>query len=153
MNQPRTQWKNRYLACIVGGSLAFVVSSASTAARSAVNFEITEVMIPMSDGGELAADIYLPGPGRHPTILTITMSSKLKSRKGQFPRAAFFESGDYAVVCVERRGSAGSSHNKPREGVNPDGKDGHDVVEWIAQQPWSDGKVGMWGASNQGKIQ
>ncbi len=153
MNQPRTQRKNQRLAWIVVGSLAFVASSAATATRPAVNFDITEVMIPMSDGGELAADIYLPGPGRHPTVLTITMSSKLKSRKGQFPRAAFFESGDYAVVCVERRGSLGSSHNPPRAGINPDGKDGHDVVEWIAQQAWSNGKVGMWGASNQGKIQ
>jgi predicted acyl esterase len=24
---------------------------------------------------------------------------------------------------------------------------GYDAVEWLAKQPWSDGKVGMWGLS------
>jgi len=57
------------------------------------------------------------------------------------------------MVCVERRGAGKSRNNSLRPGINPDGHDGHDVVEWIAAQPWSDGKIGMWGASNQGKIQ
>lgn len=117
------------------------------------DFEITEVAIPMADGGKLSADIYLPGKERYPTILTITNSPKLKCRLDHFPRSYFFNSGKYAVVCVERRGSAGSANNPLRKQVNPDGHDGYDVVEWIARQPWSSGKIGMWGASNQGLIQ
>jgi hypothetical protein len=34
-----------------------------------------------------------------------------------------------------------------------EGKDGHDIVEWIAQQPWCDSNVGMIGYSYYGKIQ
>jgi predicted acyl esterase len=33
------------------------------------------------------------------------------------------------------------------------GQDGYDIVEWIAQQTWSDGKIGTWGPSALGKIQ
>ncbi|MCP5118755.1 MAG: CocE/NonD family hydrolase [bacterium] len=117
------------------------------------DFQVKAVGIPMADGATLAADVYLPGAGRYPTILTITMSSKKQAVTKFFPRTAAWSSGDYALVCVERRGSAGSADNPRRQGINPDGWDGHDVVEWIAGQPWSDGKVGMWGASNQGKIQ
>ncbi|MCP4247954.1 MAG: CocE/NonD family hydrolase, partial [bacterium] len=117
------------------------------------DFQVKAVEIPMADGATLAADVYLPGAGKYPTILTITMSSKKQAVTKFFPRTAAWSSGDYALVCVERRGSAGSADNPRRQGINPDGWDGHDVVEWIAGQPWSDGKVGMWGASNQGKIQ
>jgi hypothetical protein len=117
------------------------------------DFEITEVKIPMADGGQLSADVYLPGKKLYPTILTITSSPKLRCKLDHYPRSYFYNSGNYAVVCVERRGSAGSSNNPLRQQVNPDGHDGYDVVEWIARQPWSSGKVGMWGASNQGLIQ
>jgi predicted acyl esterase len=117
-----------------------------------VDHAISEVMIPMADGGSLAAEVYLPGDGKYPTVLAITMGSKASCRRA-FPRSYFFNSGDYAAVCVERRGSSGSRDNPRRPGVNPDGHDGHDVVEWIAAQPWSTGKVAMFGASNLGKIQ
>jgi putative CocE/NonD family hydrolase len=33
------------------------------------------------------------------------------------------------------------------------GLDGYDLVEWIAQQTWSNGKIGTWGPSALGKIQ
>ena len=127
--------------------------SGGAEAFSPEDFKITEAKIPMGDGGALAGDVYLPGTGRFPTILTITSSAKSKCRTEHFPRSDFFNSGDYAVVCVERRGSEGSGDNPLRQESNPDGHDGYDVVEWIARQPWSDGKIGMWGASNQGLIQ
>jgi len=135
-------------------AIAALLGLAAVVGRTApYDFRVQEVKIPMSDGGRLAADVYLPGDGKYPVILTITMSSKRQATRKFFPRAAFYESGDYALVCVERRGSFGSADNPRRSGINPDGWDGHDVVEWIAAQPWCDGKVGMWGASNQGKIQ
>ena len=42
------------------------------------DFDIQEVRIAMSDGGSLAADVYVPGDGKFPTVLTITMSTKQK---------------------------------------------------------------------------
>ena len=140
------------IICLV--AVAFLQSNASAVEGwTPDSFEIAEVKIPMADGGALAADVYVPGKGTYSTMLVITMASKTKAREQQLTRSSFFNSGDYAVVCVERRGSLGSSDNPIREGINPDGHDGHDVVEWIARQQWSNGKVGMWGASNQGKIQ
>jgi predicted acyl esterase len=117
------------------------------------DFEITEVMIPMADGGELSADIYLPGEGKYPAIVIITQAPKARWRESHFPRAAFSSSGDYAVVCVNTRGRGASKKNPRREGLNPFGKDGYDVIEWVASQSWSTGKVGMWGGSNEGKNQ
>jgi len=146
--------KRAHIVVTCLAAAAVLQGSYATAQDSTpVEHQISEVKIPMADGGELAADVYLPGQGRYPTVLTITMARKSKSREVHFPKSSFFNSGDYAVVCVERRGSFGSADNPLRQGINPDGHDGHDVVEWIAEQPWSDGNVGMWGASNQGKIQ
>src|SRR5205823_8655215 len=52
----------------------------------------------------------------------------------------------FGLVDVRRRGNSagefGPFANEPR--------DGHDVVEWLAQQPFCDGKVAMWGGSYAG---
>jgi uncharacterized protein len=49
-------------------------------------------------------------------------------------------SNGYVHVIAQLRGSGKS------EGTSGDEKwDHHDTVEWITQQPWSDGKVGMVG--------
>ncbi|MBW1824421.1 MAG: CocE/NonD family hydrolase, partial [Deltaproteobacteria bacterium] len=117
------------------------------------SFNIKEVFIPTLDGGKLSADIYTPGKGKYPTILIITQSPKARWRKEHFPRSAFCYSGDYAVVCVNTRGKGASASNPKRTGINPFGLDGYDVIEWVAKQPWSNGKVGMWGGSNEGKNQ
>lgn len=37
--------------------------------------------------------------------------------------------------------------NSEGGGLQQEGQDGADVVEWIAQQPWSNGSVGMAGNS------
>ena len=34
-----------------------------------------------------------------------------------------------------------------------DGKDGKDVIDWVAKQPWSNGKVGTYGGSYSARIQ
>ena len=36
---------------------------------------------------------------------------------------------------------------------NNDDQDGFDTIQWIVQQPWSNGKVGMWGSSHPGAVQ
>ena len=57
------------------------------------DFQVREVDIPMADGATLAADVYLPGAGKYPTILTITMSSKKQATTKFFPRTAAWSSG------------------------------------------------------------
>jgi len=104
------------------------------------------VSIPMRDGLSLAADIFLPRTdGRWPTVLVRTpynrkLSSNLSYR--------FFRRRGYAVVIEDVRGRYAS------QGVlgttQQEGPDGRDTIHWIAQQPWSDGRVVMAGSSYLG---
>ena len=112
--------------------------------------------IPTRDGQKLAADLYLPSrDGKFPTILVQTPYDRRSFRSARVQRDRLFDRGHYAWVIVDWRGYFGSK-GAPMA-VKPQSKqrglDGHDAVEWIARQPWSDGKVGAWGASALGKVQ
>jgi putative CocE/NonD family hydrolase len=107
------------------------------------------VKIPMRDKVELNATLYLPktpdgSPPKTPVIFTLTpyISDTYHAR------GAYFASHGYvfALVDVRGRGNSGGEFepfaNEPR--------DGHDVVEWLAKQPFCDGKMAMWGGSYAG---
>ncbi|WP_348240650.1 CocE/NonD family hydrolase, partial [Salmonella enterica] len=63
---------------------------------------------------------------------------------------AFFTGSGYVVAIAEMRGSGASFGWRELDRGPQIGKDGKDLVEWIVRQPWSDGRVGMIGASYQG---
>jgi hypothetical protein len=109
-------------------------------------------MIPMRDGVELEAWIWTPThlEGRAPTVLTLTQYDIDGARRGSpasFTRRGFV----FVQAYVRGRGRSG--------GVKSDnlglqvGRDGYDLVEWIAAQPWSDGRVVMYGGSFVGMTQ
>lgn len=107
-----------------------------------------DVMVPMKDGTKLATDVYLPAePGKHPVILCRTPYDKT----GEKGNAAFFTKHGYAYVAQDTRGRYAS------EGtwrfLADDARDGEECVNWVAKQPWSDGKVGMIGTSYVGGTQ
>ncbi|MEI6347665.1 MAG: CocE/NonD family hydrolase [Bacteroidota bacterium] len=108
--------------------------------------------IPMRDGKKLAADIYLPStPGQYPVILVQTPYNRLYYRINQPLGLGSIAGTPYALVVVDWRGYYGSASAMV---ANADrGKDGYDVVEWIATKSWSNGKIGTWGPSALGKIQ
>ena len=64
------------------------------------------------------------------------------------PHFCYYASRGYVFATVDVRGR-GNSEGEFEPFRNED-KDGHDVVEWLAAQPWSNGKVGMYGASYGG---
>ena len=110
------------------------------------------VFIPMSDGVDLAADIYLPdGAGRCPAILKY-----LPYRKDDFqrphvePRLRYFVERGYVGVLLDVRGTGSSSGSTERMLRLQESTDGYDAVEWIADQPWCDGNVGITGISYGG---
>ncbi len=106
-----------------------------------------ELEVPMRDGLMLAADVYLPRSGRAaPAIVLGTPYDK--HRIGNADEGRFFQAHGYAYVAYDTRGR-GKSEGQWRAHVN-DGRDGHDVVEWVARQPWCDGKVGTTGLSYGG---
>jgi len=106
-----------------------------------------EVFLTMRDGVKLAADVYLPeGKGPWPVILTRTPYGKTNMfRAGGGPH---FVAAGYAYVAQDVRGK-GHSQGFYAAFVN-DIEDGYDTVEAIARQPWSNGRIGITGASAMG---
>ena len=107
------------------------------------------VKIPMRDKVELNATLYLPKTpdgslSKTPVIFTLTPYIS----DSYHARGAYFASHGYAFALVDVRGR-GNSGGEFEPFVN-DPRDGHDLVEWFAEQPFCDGKVAMWGGSYAG---
>ncbi|MBN2476114.1 MAG: CocE/NonD family hydrolase [Pirellulales bacterium] len=131
--------------------LAWTLWTAAAVPLAARAAEKTLQMVKMRDGTRLATDVYLPGEGRgaFPVILIRTPYGK-----NQFDRMAEpANRNGYALVVQDMRGRFESEGHDALVFHN-DGwgtrRDGHDAIEWIARQPWCDGKVATWGASAMG---
>lgn len=111
-----------------------------------------EHMVRMRDGVRLATDVYLPeGWTDGPTVLTRLPYDK-SSRYVFFSRiAALLNERGYAVVVQDVRGKY-RSEGETLAFVN-ETHDGYDTLDWIVGQPWSNGKVGMFGDSYYGFTQ
>jgi hypothetical protein len=110
----------------------------------AIDF-IWGVKIPMRDGVRLNATVYKPkDPAPTPVIFTLTPYIG----DSYHPRATYFAQRGYAFALVDCRGR-GNSEGEFEPLVN-EGRDGHDVVAWLAEQPWCNGAVTMWGGSYGG---
>jgi uncharacterized protein len=108
-----------------------------------------DLAVPMSDGVELVVDVHRPeAEGRYPTILVRTPYDR--HGEGLIKGARFAKRG-YAVVVQDVRGrfASGGEFSPLIQEV----QDGSDTIDWIAAQDWSDGKVGMIGASYVGWVQ
>ena len=114
--------------------------------RPASNGTVTDSDVPitMSDGTVLRADVHRPDqPGRYPVLVTQTPYNKVGPMGGV--RDYLVQRG-YVQVIADVRGT-GSSAGK-WDSFGPDEqRDGKEIIEWAAQQPWSDGKVGTVGPS------
>ncbi len=104
----------------------------------------------MRDGVRLSVDVYQPqAEGRFPAILIITPYS---NNPGFHGRGSWFARRGYVVAVADARGRYDSEGQW--DPFNPQHKtDGYDLVEWLAAQPWCDGKVGMMGLSYMGWTQ
>jgi len=109
----------------------------------------------MRDGRKLAVDVYLPdtsGGAAYPVILVQTPYNRLHYRTIGLPLfGASISTAHYGMVIADWRCFYGSSG--ACAGNYDRGKDGYDLVEWIAAQSWCDGKVGTWGLSALRQIQ
>ncbi len=125
-----------------------------------------QTMVAMRDGVRLNSFVFLPGSGsRHPAILHRTpygitaagVADKTDVTRAWLPSAAEPMRGSilrgwrsllahgYAAVYQDTRGRNGS------EGEDriyaDDAADGYDTIAWMAEQPWSNGAIGMSGSS------
>lgn len=101
-------------------------------------------MVAMRDGTKLAVSIYFPtGSGPWPAVLTRTPYGKDVGDPAK-NEARYMDNG-YVRVLQDSRGK-GKSEGTYRPFAD-DVEDGYDTIEWMAKQPWSNGKVGMSGIS------
>jgi uncharacterized protein len=111
-----------------------------------------EAWIRMSDGVRLAADLYVPdgapAGARFPVLLEYLPYRKTEARGRNYPLYSYFVQRGYVVARVDIRGTGNSEGRLiPYEYSDQEHKDGEAVIAWLAEQPWSTGRVGMFGIS------
>ncbi|QIS13193.1 CocE/NonD family hydrolase [Nocardia arthritidis] len=113
-----------------------------------------DVPATMRDGVVLRADVYRPKTDQPvPVILMRTQYGKSAAQvqPSRYRTPDWFASHCYLVVIQDVRG-LGKSDGVFSEFGN-DQHDGYDTVEWAAQLPGANGKVGMYGSSYVGATQ
>ena len=135
-------WTIRLLVC----ALWLSSSAVATAQETKSTIQTTEFMVEMRDGVKLATTVFLPDDtGPWPVILTRTPYGK---DRGGGRAAGRYTTAGYAYVTQDQRGRFRSEGEyTPHENELDDG---YDTVEWIARQPWSNGRVGATGGSAMG---
>lgn len=102
------------------------------------------VLVETRDGVALATDIFLPeGDPPFPTLVGRTPYNKNSAALINLTKP--WLARGYAFVVQDCRGR-GDSDGTFKPYIN-EGKDGYDTIQWIAEQPWSDGDVILRGAS------
>ena len=112
------------------------------------------LMIPMRDGKRLSAYVFFP-PGNQKWPAIFEQRYADISSAGLRKAAAKFAESGFVVALVNYRGTHES------EGVYRGYRglqwgplrDGYDVCEWLAAQPWCTGKIGTYGGSQAGYAQ
>jgi len=112
-----------------------------------------QVAMRTSDGVELVANVYRPKiEGKTPTILVrIPVTQTWKNDLSMGAVGSFWAGRGYTVVVQGTRGryrSGGDFYP-----LRSDRQDGIETLAWLKQQPWFDGRLGMWGGSAFGYTQ
>ncbi len=128
-----------------------------------------DVPVKLRDGITIYVDVYRPaGPEGEkdlPTILSWSWYGKRANElehasvpgvpegavsnmtKFEGPDPAYWCKQGYCIINTDGRGAGNSEGNLSLWGLE-DGRDGYDVIEWVAEQPWSNGRVTMFGNSS-----
>ena len=113
--------------------------------------EIEHMIVPMPDGCRLAARVWMPEDAEHepvPAILEyIPYRKNDMTAKRDIPSHPYVAGHGYAVVRLDLRGSGDSEGVLLGEYLEQELQDGFDAIQWIAEQDWCDGNVGMIGIS------
>ncbi len=116
-----------------------------------------DVRVPVRDGLELSANLWLPRPEpdspgeRFPVILEMIPYGKDNWRRNaDTARGEWLAARGFALCRLDVRGTGSSPGIALDEYTAAETLDGYDAVEWLAAQPWCNGCVGMWGISYGG---
>jgi predicted acyl esterase len=111
-----------------------------------------DAWISMPDGIRLSATLFLPEGaqrgGRFPVLLEYLPYRKDEVLNEAFALSSYFVRSGYAVARVDIRGTGRSEGRLvAHEYTEQEHQDAEAVIAWLARQPWSSGKVGMFGLS------
>lgn len=129
--------------------LAFVLGSVH--AQMTPTYD--NVWIPMRDGAELQADVFIPEGVDSAEVILIQTPYNKNFFSWSLPMGVGMAIDDqpFIWVVVDWRGFYGSF-----AAADPDadrGEDGYDICEWITEQEWHMDRIGTWGPSALGGVQ
>jgi putative CocE/NonD family hydrolase len=107
------------------------------------------IKIPMRDGVRLNGTLYLPENQKEPRPAIFAFTPYIGER--EHPEGLTIAGGGYPYITVDVRGRGNSEGDYAPFFSDPN--DGHDLVEWLARQPYCNGKVGARGLSYVGYTQ
>ena len=131
---------------IVPAALAILLSASALR-----GVQIQQVRIPMKDGVTLAADLWRPDEGDGAVSRAARVPAVPQDR-GPRPEASTSTPTSCAAATSSRAWtSAGTGNSEgtliPYEYSEIEQRDGEEVIAWLADQPFSNGNVGMFGIS------
>jgi len=144
------RWTRTLAISLTTVMLALTAGIAASAQRGV---RMVHASIAMPDGVTLAATLYMPAnlrPGeRVPALLEYLPYRKDDdTAPDDYAKHAYFAQHGYVGARVDIRGFGNSGGTPPtREYSAQEQEDGERVITWLARQPWSNGKVGMFGIS------
>ena len=107
--------------------------------------------VPLSDGTRLAARLWRPADAEENPVPAILEYIPYRRRDGRLAVDErihpFFAGNGFAALRVDIRGSGDSGGLLADEYLKLEQDDAVELIEWIAAQPWCDGRVGMMGLS------
>jgi predicted acyl esterase len=122
-----------------------------TTATGTCSTEAT-LLLPMRDGVTLKTLVFLPKEAAAARVPTVMIRSPYRNFDGYIPfydsLARFFAGRGYAAVLQDCRRDPGA--DAVFHPFTTEIEDGKDTTTWIAQQPWSTGKIGTFGGSYDG---
>jgi putative CocE/NonD family hydrolase len=124
---------------------------------------LQSVYVPVGDGVRLAVDAWLPVDrtavgGTVGTVMRVTRYHRAEAPREPGPEADtnaaagdLFNRAGFALVVVDARGTGASFGTRTGELGEREIKDYGEVIDWVAAQPWSNGRVGIYGTSYEGQ--
>ena len=113
--------------------------------------ETPNMLIPLSDGCQLAARVWMPVSAEDVPVPVILEYIPYRKRDGTLPRDEtmhpYMAARGYACVRVDMRGNGDSDGVMTDEYTAQELSDACEVIAWLAAQPWCSGSVGMMGKS------
>ena len=124
---------------------------------------LQSVYVPVGDGVRLAVDVWLPVQrtslgGTVGTVMRVTRYHRADAPQQPGPAADtnaaagdLFNAAGFALAVVDARGTGASFGTRTAELGEREVTDYGELIGWVAAQPWSNGRVGVYGTSYEGQ--